>query len=64
MRLTSSINPETGTNPVLYTYDADSEVTAMRASGLSVVASLALVGAALFLEYSCRVPRPPDDRDR
>jgi len=35
-----------------------------RASGLSVVASLALVGAALFLEYSCRVPREPDDRDR
>jgi Protein of unknown function (DUF3180) len=35
-----------------------------RASGLSVVASLALIGAALFLEYSCRVPRPPDDRDR
>jgi hypothetical protein len=35
-----------------------------RASGLSVVASLALIGAALFLEYSCRVPRPPEDRDR
>ena len=35
-----------------------------RASGLSVVASLALVGAALFLEYSCRVPREPDDRVR
>jgi hypothetical protein len=35
-----------------------------RASGLSVVASLALIGAALFLEYSCRVPRPPDDSDR
>lgn len=34
-----------------------------RASGLSVVASLALVGAAVFLEYSCRVPRGPDDRD-
>jgi hypothetical protein len=33
-----------------------------RASGLSVVASLALVGAGLFLEYSCRVPREPDDR--
>jgi hypothetical protein len=33
-----------------------------RASGLSVVASLALVGAALFLEYNCRVPREPDDR--
>jgi RHS repeat-associated protein len=25
-RLTSSINPETGTNPVLYTYDSDSNV--------------------------------------
>ncbi len=36
--------------------DADS-----RASGLSVVVCLALVGAALFLEYSCRVPRGPDD---
>ena len=35
-----------------------------RASGLSVVAALALIGAALFLEYSCRVPRPPEDRDR
>jgi hypothetical protein len=34
-----------------------------RASGLSVVASLALIGAGLFLEYSCRVPREPDDRD-
>lgn len=35
-----------------------------RASGLSLVAALALVGAALFLEYSCRVPRPPDEHDR
>jgi hypothetical protein len=35
-----------------------------RASGLSLVAALALVGAALFLEYSCRVPRPPDEKDR
>ena len=34
-----------------------------RASGLSVIASLALIGAGLFLEYSCRVPREPDDRD-
>jgi hypothetical protein len=34
-----------------------------RASGLSVVASLALVAAALFLEYNCRVPRPPDEND-
>jgi hypothetical protein len=35
-----------------------------RASGLSVVASLALMGAALFLEYSCRVPRPPADSEK
>lgn len=35
-----------------------------RASGLSVVAALALVGAALFLEYSCRVPREPEERGR
>lgn len=33
-----------------------------RASGLSVAAALALVAAALFLEYSCRVPRRPGDR--
>lgn len=32
-----------------------------RASGLSLIAALALVGTALFLEYSCRVPKPPDD---
>jgi hypothetical protein len=35
-----------------------------RASGLSVVASLVLVGAALFLENSCRVPRDSDDRTK
>jgi TctA family transporter len=29
----------------------------------SVVAALVLVGAALFLEYSCRVPKGPDDED-
>jgi hypothetical protein len=34
-----------------------------RASGLSVASSLALVAAALFLEYNCRVPRPPDEHD-
>jgi hypothetical protein len=34
-----------------------------RVSGLSLVAALALVGAALYLEYGCRVPRDPDDRD-
>lgn len=27
----------------------------------SIVAALVLVGAALFLEYSCRVPKGPDD---
>lgn len=32
-----------------------------RASGLSLLAALALMGTALFLEYSCRVPKPPDD---
>jgi hypothetical protein len=35
-----------------------------RASGMSVAAAIALVGAALFLEYSCRVPRRPGDPDR
>jgi len=35
-----------------------------RTSGLSLVAALALVGAALFLEHSCRVPRDPDDARR
>ena len=29
----------------------------------SVVAALVLAGAALFLEYSCRVPKGPDDED-
>jgi TctA family transporter len=29
----------------------------------SIVAALVLVGAALFLEYTCRVPRRPDDED-
>jgi hypothetical protein len=33
-----------------------------RASGLSVVVALVLIGAALFLEYTCRVPRPPEDQ--
>jgi Protein of unknown function (DUF3180) len=27
------------------------------------VASLALIAAALWLEHSCRVPKPPDDKD-
>jgi hypothetical protein len=35
--------------------------TDARTSGLSLVAALVLVGAALFLEHSCRVPRGPDD---
>ena len=36
----------------------------VRVGGLSLAAALALVGAALFLEFSCRVPRKPNDRDR
>jgi len=35
-----------------------------RASGLSLAAALALAGAALFLEYSCRVPKGPKDDGR
>lgn len=30
-------------------------------SGLGVLVSLLLVGAALWLEQSCRAPRPPDE---
>ena len=30
----------------------------------SIVAAVVLVGAALFLEYTCRVPGGPDDDDR
>ena len=29
----------------------------------SAIAALVLVGAALFLEHSCRVPKGPDDED-
>lgn len=29
----------------------------------TLIASLVLMGAALFLEYACRVPKGPDDRD-
>lgn len=37
-------------------YSSDS-----RASGLSIVVAVALIGAALFLEFTCRVPKPPAD---
>ena len=30
----------------------------------SIVAALVLVGAALFLEHTCRVPKGPDEDDR
>jgi hypothetical protein len=33
-----------------------------RTGVIGVVAALALVGAALWLEYCCRTPKPPDDR--
>jgi Protein of unknown function (DUF3180) len=32
-------------------------------SAASVVAAVVLVGAALFLEHACRVPKGPDDED-
>ncbi len=35
-----------------------------RVGVLGVVASLSLVGSALWLEYSCRTPDRPDDADR
>ena len=33
-------------------------------SGATVLACLALIVAALFLEYSCRVPKDPEEEDR
>ncbi len=33
-----------------------------RTGVIGAVASASLVGAALWLEYCCRAPRPPDDR--
>lgn len=33
-------------------------------SGSTALAALVLVAAALFLEYSCRIPKRPDDQDR
>jgi hypothetical protein len=33
-------------------------------SGATVLASFALICAALFLEYSCRVPKDPEEEDR
>jgi hypothetical protein len=38
--------------------------TDARTSGISLGAALALVVAALFLEYSCRVPRGPHDPEQ
>ncbi|MCW2948105.1 MAG: hypothetical protein JWR24_4822 [Actinoallomurus sp.] len=32
-------------------------------SGGTVLAAVALIGAALFLEYACRVPKGPEDED-
>jgi hypothetical protein len=32
-------------------------------SGGTLLAALALIGAALFLEYACRVPKGPEDED-
>jgi Protein of unknown function (DUF3180) len=32
-------------------------------SGATVLAAFALIGAAMFLEYCCRVPKGPEDED-
>jgi len=34
-----------------------------KVAGVTVAAALALIGAALYLERSCRAPKPPDDSD-
>jgi hypothetical protein len=34
-----------------------------RIGGATLVAAIALVGAALYLEHCCRAPKPPDDRE-
>lgn len=33
-------------------------------SGGTVLAAFALIGAAMFLEYCCRVPKGPEDEDK
>ena len=34
-----------------------------KVAGATVAAALALIGAGLYLERSCRAPKPPDDSD-
>jgi hypothetical protein len=34
-----------------------------RVAGATLAAALALIAAALYLEYCCRAPKPPEDRD-
>jgi Protein of unknown function (DUF3180) len=34
-----------------------------KVAGATVAAALVLIGAALYLERSCRAPKPPDDSD-
>lgn len=34
-----------------------------RVAGATVAAAVALIAAALYLEYCCRAPRPPDESD-
>jgi hypothetical protein len=34
-----------------------------RVAGITLAATLALVGAALYLERCCQAPKPPDDND-
>jgi hypothetical protein len=34
-----------------------------RVAGVTLAATLLLMAAALYLEYCCRAPKPPDDSD-
>jgi hypothetical protein len=53
---------------LLYTVPRLSDLAAAgddtRVGVAGVIASASLVGAALWLEYCCRTPKPPDDADQ
>ncbi|MGC5017511.1 DUF3180 domain-containing protein [Micromonospora sp. DT47] len=48
----------------LFIEDTDAAIGDRPVGGAGLLASLALVGAALWLERSCRVPEQEDDEDR
>ena len=53
---------------LLYTVPRLSDLAAAaddtRVGVVGLVASASLVAAALWLEYSCRTPKPPDDANK